>query len=185
MKKKLSVLDISLLVLGILSIVYGILYYLDIGRSVLGVEIGGLVNGVLIIFVGIFLMADKIKGSSTKNTNKKIIYLILLTLWILVGLFSFVIPSFNGKASSNASIWIGSLLIIFSILTILIESLKDPLLLLYLLLISFGGYVIGSNLLDKSITITIVVVFVLFGLFAIFKSLTDDKSNKGSVSKND
>lgn len=169
MKKKLSVLDITLVVLGLLSIVYGVLYHLEIGRELLGVEIGGLVNGILIIVVAVLLLLDKVVKKG--NKNKQLVFALVFVLWVLVALFGFIIPSFEGSSSANASLWIGSLIIVYSAVIILFENPKQLLLLLLVLLAAFGGYMIGSNLLSQFVELTIVVMFVLFGLFALYKGL--------------
>src|SRR5690554_5471866 len=98
--KKLSLVQILLLVLGVLSIVYGILYYLNIGRELVGLEVGALVSGVVVILVGFFLLQDKVLK---RKNNLKLIYGLELVVWVVVALVAFIIPGFNGRAGDNVS----------------------------------------------------------------------------------
>lgn len=163
--KKLSLVQILLLVLGVLSIVYGILYYLNIGRELVGLEVGALVSGVVVILVGFFLLQDKVLK---RKNNLKLIYGLELVVWVVVALVAFIIPGFNGRAGDNVSLWVGLLLVVHSAIVLLLERNSRAVNFLHVLLTALGGYLVGSNVLNGYIDLTVLVIFVGFGLYTFY-----------------
>ena len=181
-RSSVPALAIIFFILAILFLVLAILFYFEVINQIGNWNIRLFASGLALLGIGLLLNIFNVKRKDSKARTVALVELIVLLCGALVG---FILPSFDIMHVNlgTATQWLAIILILHGVLRLTLNKydtykITPFYFFLNLFFLILGGYLLGSNIIERNINNFVTIIFAGFAVLMLYYGLRVLKGGK-------